>query len=144
MSKFFKRFSALMLVCILCISSSVVAFAATEEENIAPIDTTSSVGQLLYSKTKTLSTGSGSISITTSEGNWDADFSVTVTGNSSGSYHVTMTDANGTSHDMGTISGGGAGTYCNMTYAKAGTYTFYITQVTGSNTSVLAVANIYD
>jgi len=141
--KKFKRLGAILLACVLCISSSVVCFAADGNNNM--VEPTAG-GQLLYSTSAYFPTGSGSCTITTEEGNWDAQFIVSLSGNPSGSYYVSMRAANGTEQYFGFMNADGDsdGLYVTQGYAKAGTYTFYVTQSTGSRVPITAIVQILD
>jgi hypothetical protein len=138
-----KKFFAMFLVICLCTMMSATAFAAEEkvpEENVA----SNSVGSILYSASAYF-TKSTTLTITMTKGNWDADFLVTVIGNSGATYEVDMTTPSGTVYTS--FITGGSGTFTNMktlTYASKGTYTFKFTLLAGSEVSANALVEICD
>lgn len=146
MRKIFKRLGAILLALTLCMSMSAIAFAAEADNNFEISAKTAqlySIGQVLYSKSEQLNDSSTTFTITTSEANWDADFILSVAGSSSEKFTVTLLAANGTFYDS-TVYANGIGATFNMSYAKAGTYTFTFTRSNGSTTPVVCTAQICD
>lgn len=149
MKKNVKRFGSMLLALVMCLSMSVVAFAA---ENTEPCESTCSasnvastyaVGQTLYQRAENMSTNSMTYHIVTNEANWDADFSMSISGSPSERFEVTMVAANGEVYRT-TVYGNGSGAYFNMSYAKAGTYKFTFTRLANQGATVTCVATIYD
>ena len=80
-----------------------------------------------------------------SSGNWSADFNAVITGNTGARYMVELTDPDGATTTYYITSN--SGTFTHLTtflYAKAGTYTFYFTRLTGSASPCTAIAEIRD
>lgn len=151
MKKHFKHLFALLLSVAMCLSCSVVSFAASNDiastvpasaENAGGISTYSA-GNTLYATTADFSDGRGQVSITTTEANWDAQYMVAVLGDSTGEYRISMKAANGAEYDMGIVYGDGKGAMCTQVYAKAGTYTFYVTAM-GTGNPIHVIVQIYD
>ena len=143
MKKNFKRIFSLFLACVLCFSLTSSAFAA-ENENLNNSIMPAAAGQVLYGKSVTFSSGNGNTSITTTEANWDAQFIVWLFGDSNTSYYVSMRAANGTEYTFGWMTGNGQAKTIDMTYAKAGTYTFYVTCSSSPAKSVDLLIQILD
>lgn len=140
MKNAFRRFGILALAVIMCMSTGLVAFAAEvpSPEEVAP----AAVGAPLYTQTKTFTT-SATFTFDTLEANYDADFVISVWGNSSANYLITMTAANGETAQV--IVGGGNGSHTfNMGYAQAGRYTFTIVKNSGTANTVHARVEICD
>lgn len=147
----FRTFLAMALCAIMTCWGTTTAFAsetnALESENKAIQDVSArAAGNLLYSDSKSVPSGSSSattVTINTSEGNFDGDFYVGIIGNSGATYNVTMRAANGTTYTGVVTSGGSAVHIASMAYAKAGTYTFTFQTWNGSNGDS-AMVWIYD
>jgi len=136
-----KRIGAILLACILCISSSVVCLAANDaNELVSP----TANGQLLYSTSAYFPNGGGNVSITTYEGNYDADYVVSLSGNPEGTYYVSIRFANGQEMAFGFMDADGDGLAVDQGYAQAGTYTVYVTQTAGPSKPITAFFQILD
>ena len=156
MKKNFKTIFAMLMACILCLAGSVNAFASNdletkevlsvEESQIeSEIDTqnTRAAGNLLYADSASISSRR-TITITTDEGNWDANFYVGVIGNTGDEYYVCMTDATGETCIATAVGDGGLVNIKNMTYAKKGTYTFYFECYGSPSGTGTAMVQIFD
>lgn len=145
MKKIFNRICSILLGCALCCSTGLTTFAAENTvSNVNSVLSATSNGQVLYAKTATLYNGNGSISITTSEGNWSAQFSVSIAGNPSADYYVSIKGPGNYSDTFGFMYGNGKGTTISKLYAPPGTYTVYVVLAEGSATDVTGIFQILD
>ncbi len=146
----FKRILAILVTLVMCFGTTLTVSAAEEvpvgDESVVENEDTAlmpaSIGIELERAYKYF-TGSITIDIYNNSGNFDADFSVLISGNSSASYRVVMTAADGSTKSQ-TLCGNGIPIYINMGYAKAGKYSFYIYQLTGSMIQVYGEVKMYD
>lgn len=150
-----KKFIAMLLV-VTTLICPMNAFAkgtdaeTTERQGIAVasevVNTADpqSLGKALASGVKTITGGSGTLSITLPTGNWWADFVVCI-GQTNRNDVVTCSvkAPNGNTYNLGSMSGTGSSTDpYQIAYAPAGTYTFYF--LTSNTDSVTVMAYIYD
>lgn len=150
MKKAINRIIVLLVFGIFTMSFGTIAFASNTTESLSPdskafvLNDTSNrvVGDLLYSSGQYF-TNSCTITIITTSANWDADFYLTVSENSSATYNVVMTAANGSVYSQ-LVGGGGGSAHFNMSYAKAGTYTFQFYLNNGSSNTAFASVQIFD
>ena len=143
-SRFISAIMALLLAVSMCVGSSATAFAAEETTPEAPVDITESVGQVLYADGKDFS-GSTTISLTMTSGNWSADFLGYVIDSTGALYEIVLTTPSGTTYTA--YVNGSSGSFVNIKnfiYASAGTYTFKFTNVYHTGSSAHALAEICD
>ena len=148
-----KRLVALLMTLVMALSLSATAFAA-EPTNIITEDSTAtsvfeeastrSAGKILSGNATTIYNGSGSMEVYLPSGNFWADLSAQVD-YISGNYIVSISvvTPDGDYISLGNIAGSGSKTeYCELAYAKAGTYTF--TFYSACTTPYQVSAYIYD
>ncbi len=106
--------------------------------------TTYAEGNLLYSSSATIK-NSATVTITTAEGNVNANFYVGVLGNTGKTYTVNMYVNGKLRNEIAMVVGGGEFiNIANLLYAGAGTYKFTFTCYENVSTSGTAMVWIYD
>ncbi len=148
MKNIFKRFCIFALACVLCLSTSLVAFAAETDTGINVA--TGSEESSTYGLGNLLTTGgisdlrtSSTCTVYLSSANWSADFVVNVHGNQNANYYVTLIRPNGNS-DTQLIGGNGGSAKFTLAYAPAGTYTITVTRHQGVDNYAYAVVQVFD
>ena len=137
---FIKRFMSVLMILTMSLSFVSVAHAADNDKQKAE----SVRSEIIATSSETIYGGNGTFDLYLSSGNWYADFAVGITGNSSGRYAIKMSH-NGNDYNLGTVYGNGTLTdFYTLIYASPGTYTFTVTNVNASSSTVTGVALVYD
>ena len=155
-----KRFVALLMTLALAIGFTTSAFAAepakSETINLTSVSeevdsvsasedvsTRASLGDVIAAGSTTIYGGSGSLTVTLSNGNFWADIVAQVDYVSPNCLvTISVRTPEGDVINLGSISGNGSRTHSyELIYASAGTYTFYFTS---TSSSLEVSAFIYD
>ena len=154
-----KRFLAILMTLAMAIGFTTSVFAAepadvlsTEPTAVATeaavaseeASTRASIGKVLAGGSTTINGGSGTLSVYLSGGNFWADIVAQIDYcDVYSGVRVTVRTPDGDVLELGTIAGSGSQTYSyELTYAPAGTYTFYFASAIPSSYGVSAF--IYD
>lgn len=143
MKKYLRIWSFLLAV-VFCLSFSTVAFAAENTEQISTNAESRSTGNVLASKTASLSLSNQKFDIQLTSLNWSTDFTVAVFGKTNTNYTVYMQHGSDTYY-LGTVTGNGQGTSLfTLACATPGLYTFTVISSSNTTDNFTAIATIYD
>ncbi len=146
-----KRLFALLMTMVMALSLSVSAFAAepvdiTQEPTATASEeaSTRSAGKQLASNATTIYNGSGFLSVYLPSGNFWADLQASIGYTSEdGIVNVSVRTPDDDLLLLGSIYGSGSRTsFYQISYAPAGTYTFYFSS--GNTEPMQVVAYIFD
>ena len=143
MNKIFKRIGTILLALTLCFGTTLTAFAA--EEGVEVNETTVTYSDKIASgKSENTFTTNDRVYVSLTNGNWSADFEITILPATNASFTVTLTTPSGDQYVDTVIADGIAHHFRTLTYAPAGTYTIYFLRQSGSSANYKAFVDVYD